>query len=531
MSERDGDEGKRGDNATAALDVSTIDWQALHGGGGQLPFKSGAAAAPPPSPSDAGSKPGGAGLPFGTDPLAATSSLGRPPPPSPTQRHTMAVFQAIPDQRRGGSPAAPPPATPGPPASSIPGYPRAPGADAAAAPASVPPASAMPVGRRSAPPPSMHPSAPPPPALRPSAPPPAMHPSAPPPAIRPSAPPPAEPRVVPAPPPPASGVSPWSGGGLGEARARPPLAVPIASPPAAKPAPLTAPAAAPAPAAEGLALVWAEPGGSLRLRRNPSFRPLIDALEDKPIDNELDGAGGETDDDGLSVEDRRETYEVLVTATPWDGPALRAVLTAARRSDGKFAAPLVMVRGRMVTPFLARPRLEVTLTTVQPFITPPEERIVGGSAEAPEKEEVFTPLSRAVRDAQAFLEEAGALCPESVLDGFTERVSAAFAAEDHPALPSEYLQDETERTLLRERAYATRKVFGDEQLLARMDIPAEEKPVPVYLPPDLAERLPLDASFSVRLIAEVHHRIDRDEASPFALRAVALGRVLPPWDG
>jgi hypothetical protein len=48
----------------------------------------------------------------------------------------------------------------------------------------------------------------------------------------------------------------------------------------------------------------------------------------------------------------------------------------------------------------------------------------------------------------------------------------------------------------------------------------------VYLPEALARTLPMFPSFEARLLAEAHPAQDVAEASPVALRALALGRVI-----
>jgi hypothetical protein len=298
----------------------------------------------------------------------------------------------------------------------------------------------------------------------------------------------------------------------------------VRTPPAPAPE-VVQPKAVPATAtaSEGLALLWAKPGGSLRLRRIKAYKPLIDALEDRPVDPELDDAG--PDEDPMSVEDRREIFEVIAAGKTTDGTGMRKGLGDAIRPDGKFVAPLVLLQATMRTPFEARARLEVTLTTVKPFIAPPKEQITGGTAEEPETELVYTPLTEAVGDAKTFLEDADPLCPASLLDGFTKRIVTAFEDEDRD-LPAGYLGEETERALLQKRRYQTRLVFGEAHLRTLVDVTGSEEPVPAYLPESLANELPLDTSFRVKFLAELHHRIDRDEASPLALRVVALARVL-----
>jgi hypothetical protein len=81
-----------------------------------------------------------------------------------------------------------------------------------------------------------------------------------------------------------------------------------------------------------------------------------------------------------------------------------------------------------------------------------------------------------------------------------------------------------EHQLLFERRYAVRKVLGGDFIRAQL---AADPPIPVYLPGDLDRTLPMAAGMRARLVVAVHLQQDPREASPFALRAVALARLFP----
>jgi hypothetical protein len=51
------------------------------------------------------------------------------------------------------------------------------------------------------------------------------------------------------------------------------------------------------------------------------------------------------------------------------------------------------------------------------------------------------------------------------------------------------------------------------------------KPAPVYIPEDIAKKLPLFQRFRARVIVELYFQEDQYEAHPAALKVLALGRV------
>jgi len=450
MSDDDGSgSGKK--PATQTMDFSNLDLSTLQPGKGHLPFAE--SEAPPAREGPAADGADGA-LPFANqDPLASTT-LGQGPvaPPMPQ----------VP------SPAPPQPSRPSQPAR--PSQPR-----------QSQPMQAFPVSQPGQPPP---PHASQPGQSQPGPPPP--HPSqpwgAPPPQAAISQPPPA----APAP----QGASPWAGAASKaavEARhVRPP--VPTAAPavPVAAPQRIESVAPGAAVASEGLAFLWAEPGSALRFRRDAEFKPLIDALEDRPVDAELDGAGSEDDD--LSTDDRREIFEVLARGRATDGAGLRKAQQGSLRPDGKFVAALVLIVADLGTPFDERERLRATITTVTPFVPPMPEKSTEEGAPEPKT----PPLLEAVEDAQQFFDGSDDLCAASIFDGFTSRIVEVFE-EDDRELPDQYLQTATERALLQKRKYQTRLLFGGPHLRTVLHVTGCEEPVPTYLPESLAADSPDDA--------------------------------------
>lgn len=286
---------------------------------------------------------------------------------------------------------------------------------------------------------------------------------------------------------------------------------------APSPTPAAAPvevASAPTPeeATPPVELLWMQPGLALRLRRSPTWRSVIDALEDHTVDHELDDFGLT---DPSDLDDRREVFEVLARGQASDPSALRRGLREAVRPDGRFQAPLVVVSTSLVTPFDDRARLEATLTTVAPFVPEPSPGESGDGEPHP--------LEKAVREARGFLARADELCPPSILAGYTDRVRVAFHEEDRELRPN-YLAEEVELALLQHRKYQERVVFGEPHLRTLALAPGED-PIVAYLPVALGPLLPMYPRFPVRLVAELHHRTDHVERSTLALVVRALGRV------
>jgi len=87
------------------------------------------------------------------------------------------------------------------------------------------------------------------------------------------------------------------------------------------------------------------------------------------------------------------------------------------------------------------------------------------------------------------------------------------------------LDEQVDRVLLEQRHYQTRIVFGAPHLRTLLGSALDGPPVPLYLPEELASKLPMFRSFKVRLIAEAHPREDQDEAHEAALRVLAIARL------
>jgi hypothetical protein len=135
-------------------------------------------------------------------------------------------------------------------------------------------------------------------------------------------------------------------------------------------------------------------------------------------------------------------------------------------------------------------------------------------------------IRAAVASAQEMLKLPELASAPAVAEGLTARVREAWSRGKRPA-PEGYLEAQTERALLEQRAYQRRKVFGKKHLRALLTPAGSKEVVPAYLPEELCDALPMYARFRARLIAELHVQVDQQESHPAALRVLALARVTP----
>jgi len=302
--------------------------------------------------------------------------------------------------------------------------------------------------------------------------------------------------------------SPWTAGAAASSVApRPTLGAVIAgsgaTTPVARPEPL---AAAPSPVLEVndvLELLWFESDSVPRMRRNPAWKPILSALEQRPVDRDLDDPA--LADDAMEMEDRREVFEILARAAAAGAGGIGRALDDAVREDGKFVPQLALFAGQLEFLFDELETVKATVATVAPLVTPADEA-----------------LKSAVEAAKELLKTADVLTPPSVAAGMTTRLREAFA-QGKRAVPETHLVEQTDRVLLAQRRYQTRIVFGAPHL--RCLVQLEGVAVPAYLPESLAKKLPMFQRFKGRLIAEVQQQADQYEMYDASLRVVALARA------
>jgi hypothetical protein len=278
---------------------------------------------------------------------------------------------------------------------------------------------------------------------------------------------------------------------------------PIYRPPAAQVLP---PIAAPPEALEMVQLVWFDPASVPRVRRQPAWKRILDALEDEPPDTDLDEGGSA--EDPVETEDRREIFEVLARGEVTDARGIEEALGAGVRDGGKLAVPIKLLTGELSFPFDELETLKATVATTTPLMSNDEQ------------------LKAAVTHAQELLKLPDLRTSPAVVESLTTRIREAFA-QGKRTLPASYLDNQVERALLEQRHYQRRPVFGGPHLRALFTPAGSARPLPAYLPDALAQKLPLYQRFKARIIVEIHPQLDQYETSPLGLRVVALGRALP----
>lgn len=261
-------------------------------------------------------------------------------------------------------------------------------------------------------------------------------------------------------------------------------------------------------AGDALELVFFDRDSLPRIRRVAAWKPLIAALDEKPLDPDEDDPKNAKDSE--AIEDRREVIEILVKGDVLDASDLDHAVLAAVRDDGRYIAPVVLVAGEVTTPFDETEMLKATVNTALPLAAGDEA------------------LRAALADAQELLKLPPGSSAPAVPDGMTARIRRAFSAAKRP-VPNGYLETQTERALIEQRAYQRRNVLGG----ARQRTILQLSPAPgggkapsfvTYLPESAAMKLPLASRFRVRIIARVHLPIEPNEPDP-VLEALALARI------
>ncbi|AUX44226.1 hypothetical protein SOCE26_056900 [Sorangium cellulosum] len=254
---------------------------------------------------------------------------------------------------------------------------------------------------------------------------------------------------------------------------------------------------------DALHLVWFHPPCLARLRKDPRHAPVLEALDEQPLDEDLDDpTHAEATAD---LEDRREAFEILARG-PISAEGAAAALARGVLDDGRLLQPIVLLAGELAFPFDELEALKAMLSAAAPH--------AGADPEA-----------RAVLDlVKEFLGTPGLPGAPLVAEGLEARIRETFEA--HGLLPAGQLDALAARALLGGRHVQRRALFGGPHVRALFHGLAEG-PIPTYLCEELAAKLPAAQRLRVRLLAHVHPAADEQETHPAALRAAALGIVSP----
>lgn len=249
-------------------------------------------------------------------------------------------------------------------------------------------------------------------------------------------------------------------------------------------------------------LLWHDERAVPRVRA--WWEELVTRLDFEPADPRHDLSPAEPEYD----KSRHNVFGVLTEGEAITSGGIAWTVVEAVNDKGRFTAPLVLIAGELRFPF---DELEVLKATIV----------------------AATPMSGSDKRLKDSIDALNELVSLSYLQGSTtvtgrllQQLKEQFV-QSNRSLPADYLDAYVERSLLEQRRYQIRKVFGGELIRAQLaPASAQEAPVPVYLPKDLAEKLPMVTSMKARIIAEAHPQQDQYEASPYALRAIAIGRLI-----
>jgi hypothetical protein len=250
-------------------------------------------------------------------------------------------------------------------------------------------------------------------------------------------------------------------------------------------------------------LLWFDEEGTDRLRRR--WPKLCDDLDFSPRDDRHDLAT----QDPKKARDHHTHFGVLTEARATDRFSLVQELREAVSESGRFTPPLVVLRGQLRFPFEDVEILRATAASVAP-IAGEDKKLKEALSQV--KELVDTPL----------LAGSG-----ETVRNFTNHLRKLFE-QSRRALSIDYLDETVQRILLEQRRYQKRTLFGADWIRALFTSKgdAKDQAIPCYLLELLDKQLPTMSHFETRLIAEAHVKQDQYESHPYALRVVALGRVV-----
>ncbi len=257
-----------------------------------------------------------------------------------------------------------------------------------------------------------------------------------------------------------------------------------------------------------LHLVWYHADSVARICKVPVWRAILQEMEDEAPDDDLDDPAPNRDP--IEIEDMRDIFEILAKAASEDVVEVQDELISAVRPGNKFVPPLLLLAGELSFPFDERETLKAAVAIATPLVTTDEA------------------FKSAVKEAKEFLTSAAdQLCPAALAEGHTLRIRETFQ-RSRRTVPADTLDLQIERVLLEGRHYQKRQVLGMNAIRALIHTTTGQsnvKPAPVYIPEDIAKKLPLYQRFRARLIVELYFQEDQYETHPAALKALAIGRL------
>jgi hypothetical protein len=248
------------------------------------------------------------------------------------------------------------------------------------------------------------------------------------------------------------------------------------------------------PPLPALELLWFEPAALTRVRAAWAtvLRPLA------PVHRVEDAA---------QLGMRADVSTVLVRAPLTDAATLEELMLDTHGEGGTLEAPQALLEGELELSLDPLEALRAAIGVATPL----------ASADARLREtldvasDAVSTFGRGARD---------------VIEGLLTRVREDWAQVNR-SLPASHLEGQVERVLLEARRYQQRELLDGVWIRALFQAPGAEPKIPLYLPAELARRLPLFRRFQARALVEVLPQQDQYEDCPIALRALALGRLVP----
>jgi hypothetical protein len=250
---------------------------------------------------------------------------------------------------------------------------------------------------------------------------------------------------------------------------------------------------------EVVEMLWCDAAFVPRIRARPSWKKLL--ASSKPPDAEA--AARERSKEAKEL---RDAFVVLARGETCDAAGLEAALDVAI-ADGMFTPPLVLAAGEVTLAFEEREVLKATLGLVAPFAASDKK------------------LKEQCDATRELLESPWVATGSAGMAALAASLRDTFAKAPRGISPAS-IEAQCERLLLEQRRLQKRTLLGEEWVRAPFVPDGSERTLPLYLPEAAAKELPMFARFRARIIAELRLKLDQDETSDSALRAVAISRLV-----
>lgn len=200
----------------------------------------------------------------------------------------------------------------------------------------------------------------------------------------------------------------------------------------------------------------------------------------------------------------RDVLHVLANAEPSAGNGIGSLMSA---HGSRPSGPLALLDGDLEPVFSLSESLAVTLAALAPI-----------ASESPE-------LLQVVEQVEAVAARPGVASTRPAISMLIARLHTAAARCAN--VPDGYLDRTVESALVEHRRYDDCTVMGHRLLRLLLHTHAGNggagEVLPVYAPPEIAERLPARRRFRARIVAELRARVEQSSPSDVALRAYAIG--------